>query len=111
MDRRTFLEHSAVAGAGLAALAELRPAAAESPNGQLQLMVVGMGGRGRSLATDFDALPGVRVTHVFDVDESRRKLAIETIKAKNGHAVESGVDFREHVGDDAVDAVVIATGN
>lgn len=111
MDRRTFLEHSAVAGAGLAALAELRPAAAESPNGQLQLMVVGMGGRGRSLATDFDALPGVRVTHVFDVDESRRKLAIETIRAKNGHAVESGVDFREHVGDDAVDAVVIATGN
>ncbi|NBS32254.1 MAG: gfo/Idh/MocA family oxidoreductase [Planctomycetia bacterium] len=111
MDRRKFLEASAVAGAGFAALGELRPAAAQSPNEQLQLMVVGMGGRGRSLATDFDALPGVRVTHVFDVDESRRKLAVETMKAKNGHAVTAGIDFREQLGDDSIDAVVIATGN
>lgn len=112
MDRRHFLRSTAVAGLSLGparSMAQL--SASKSPNENLQFIVVGTGGRGTTLAADFDALDGVRVTKVFDVDKSRRELAAETIEKKNGTEVEVGEDFRDSLSDETVDVVVIATGN
>lgn len=108
MDRRTFLKTSAVTGLSLNAAVG---AAQDSPNETIQMMVVGTGGRGRTLATEFDAMDGVRVMSVYDVDASRRQLTADVIKKKNGNDVQQGEDFREALDDDSIDVVVIATGN
>lgn len=112
MDRRNFLHTSAVAGLSLGPARLLgQTEASSSPNETLQMIVVGTGGRGRELSGAFDALDGVRVTKVFDVDASRRELTAESLKEKTGTVVETGEDFRESLDDAGVDVVVIATGN
>ena len=70
-NRRDFMKLASigVAGAATSTLANHSLAAATS---QVRLGLIGCGGRGTSVAEDYNKQPGVRVTHVCDVHQRRR---------------------------------------
>ena len=111
LDRRHFLG-AAAAGLSLSSLA----AAAEKPaepaaNEKLVVGVMGMGGRGTTLAQGFERLPGVEVAYVCDVDRQRVERAAEAVRQIEGHAPKTVGDFRRILDDKAVDILVIAASN
>ncbi|MEO1998250.1 MAG: gfo/Idh/MocA family oxidoreductase, partial [Planctomycetaceae bacterium] len=69
LNRRTFLGHTASAGAA-ASLAGAGVAQAASTPAKVVVGVMGMS-RGRALAERFSRLPGVQVKYVCDVDSKR----------------------------------------
>ena len=106
MTRRGFLRGSLTA----AAAPLLLPSSARGANARLSVAVVGTGGRGRHLSRQFRGLADVRVTAVCDVDRrALEKAAEEVNRAYGDTACLTFRDFREVVGRQDVDAVVIAT--
>src|SRR5262245_60029960 len=77
LDRRRFL------GAG-AALALAPHAAVLGANDRIAVGVMGMGGRGTSLARTFAGDAGVEVTYVCDPDPRRANQAQEAISKAKG---------------------------
>jgi predicted dehydrogenase len=109
MDRREFLG-AAAAGLGLALVG--RPARAAESNSRLVVGVIGMGGRGRSLAVTFQRQPNVQIAYVCDVDQKRAEQAVAAVaKVASGSPPQAVTDFRRILEDRAVDAVVVATCN
>jgi len=102
MNRRTFLQTSAILVPSLNAL---------GANRSLTIVVAGMGGRGMTLASELEALPNVRVKAVYDVDETRARYAAHVVGRVNGRTIGHGQDFRRGLEDKDVDALVIATCN
>lgn len=108
--RRGFLGATAAVAAGT--LPGPRPARA-SANERVRVCVVGVRGRGLSLARSFAAQPDAVVTHVCDVNENVFGTAIEAVRAAGGGG--SGPeprpvqDLRRVLDDKAVDALVVAT--
>jgi predicted dehydrogenase len=74
----------------------------------LSVGVVGLGGKGRSHATNLASLPGVRVTALCDVDASTIDLARRQL-GEAGAGAYGTTDAAKVFGDRGVDAVVIAT--
>lgn len=107
--RRSFLRHSAAAGAGAAATfrtsAWARPIGA---NDDIRVAVVGVGGKGRDHVEDFSEIKGVRVVAVCDPDRSRMDKAEKEL---NGQKVDKYVDYRELLEDDSIDAICTASCN
>ncbi len=101
--RRTFLAGSSAALA-LAALSGRRAYA--SPNEQLNLGVIGAGGRGGDLSERFSRLPGVSLLAVCDVDSDRMASLGDKHKIERRHT-----DMQRVLDDPDIDAVVIATCN
>jgi predicted dehydrogenase len=109
VDRRTFLSDTARAGLSLATVAATTPSARAAANESMVLAVIGVRGRGFSLARDFAARPDCRVAYVADVDlniAGDRALQVEKVQGKPPRVAQ---DFRRILDDKAVDAVVIAT--
>jgi predicted dehydrogenase len=104
IDRRDFLQAAAATVAAGELLAKgVAAAASDEP---LQVALIGCGGRGTHDAGLFAEVPGVRVSHVCDVDESRRKAAAEKLKVNATHAVS---DLRRVLDDPAVDIILVTT--
>lgn len=103
-NRRTFLQTTAAAGAGLMASRALRAQADTSPNGKLQFACVGIGGKGSSDSED--AGRHGEVVGICDIDEQRLEAA-----AKKYPNAKRFVDFREMFTElgDKVDAVTVST--
>ena len=99
MDRRNFL-----AAAGAAAVSRKTVSAAEKVN----VAVIGVRGRGRSLTKEFAALPDVNVACLCDPD-SRVFSAAAKVAAESGHKPKQVADLRSVLDDKSIDAVVIAT--
>ena len=104
-NRRDFMKLASigVAGAATSSLANHGLAAATS---QVRLGLIGCGGRGTSVAEDYNKQPGVMVTHVCDVHQGRRADAARKLHIAEGHAVS---DLRRILDSPEVDAVYIAT--
>jgi predicted dehydrogenase len=109
--RRSFLSGSAKTGLGLAAASALQPLgpARASALDTLVLAMVGVRGRGASLARDFAARSDCKVAYIADVD-----LNVAAERAKTVEQVQEGApkvvqDLRRALDDKSVDAVVIAT--
>lgn len=105
VSRRHFIGASAAVSA--AALAATRASAADgnaSPNGKIQLGIIGVNGMGRGNLSNCARHADVEVAAVCDVWEARRKSAL----AQFPQAREYG-DYRELLADDGIDAVIIAT--
>lgn len=90
--------------------------AQNSPNGKISVGIIGVGKQAKGLTGRFLGHPEVVVTAVCDVDTNRREAAkarVEEHYAKNQNASWKGVtahnDFRELLGREDIDAVVIAT--
>jgi predicted dehydrogenase len=107
VDRRHFLGTALTTG--LAVGLGARPALAAAD--RLNVGVMGVGGRGKSLAQTFAKQPNVTVTHVCDPDRKRVGQAVfETAKGQT--APPKGVeDFRRILDDKSVDVLVVAACN
>lgn len=109
VSRRHFLGQ--VGGAAAAISSASFASAADSPNDKVNVAVMGLRGRGRSLASLFAGLKDVRVAVLCEVDE---RLVPATVKslAEEGHPeprVEK--DVRRVLEDRSIDALVVAAPN
>jgi predicted dehydrogenase len=71
--------------------------------------LIGVNGRGRQMAREFLALPGVRVNYVCDVDQSVGGPAMRLFEDRYGKPPKLVSDIRRVLGYPSVDAVVMAT--
>ncbi|NLX56643.1 MAG: Gfo/Idh/MocA family oxidoreductase [Planctomycetaceae bacterium] len=113
LDRRRFLQWTA--GTSVVACTAVSTAQqASSAADRLRVGVMGVNGRGRSLAQNFASRPGVEVAYLCDVDSRAIETAIAALKEVLGTEAREpqGVaDFRRVLDDPQVDALVIAAPN
>lgn len=104
-DRRNFLTTSSIVAGSLVAASTAQFArAAGSPNDRINLAMIGLGGMGSGHLRWYLERPDVQVVALCDVDASHLNAA----SALAPGAATTG-DFRDIVGRDDIDAVVIAT--
>lgn len=101
MNRRYFLQ------AGGAALGASRPATAA--NDKVTICLMGVGGRGQTMAQWFGALPGVRIPVICDVDANVVGRVMKMVTESQGRAPRLEPDIRRVLDDKSVDAIVMAT--
>src|SRR3954453_21538886 len=119
LDRRSFLNHSAVISAAMAALrgAPLladepkRDPGKRSPGETLQVAVVGCGGRGGSHIKEFNGSFNCRITPLCDVDSSHVASGMKAVAKVNGQEPKFEQDIRRVLDDKSIDIVSIATPN
>jgi predicted dehydrogenase len=101
MKRRTFLSHSSLAAAGLTILPSGIMAGTRSPNGKLNIAVIGVGGRG---AMNLDGVSGENIAAICDVDANHLAKA-----AKRFPNAKTYTDWRKCLEQKDLDAVVCST--
>lgn len=110
VDRRTFLAGTAAAtAASWAGVAGAPRTVKAAPSERLSVCVIGIRGRGSSLARDFAALPEAQVTHVCDVNEPLLGPFAQQIAAIQKTAPKPLTDLRQALDDKSIDAIVVAT--
>jgi predicted dehydrogenase len=102
--RRSFI-HGGLAAGALLTLPSRRARAA-SANEQINVGLIGCGGRGTELLRSFHKIEGVHVAGLCDADAQR----IDQCKKTYG-AAKTWVDMRGMLEDQDIDAVIIATCN
>lgn len=127
LDRRHFLQWTAATGvaAGFAsgaaavgsassttARADDAPAARSvGPNDKIVVGIMGVNGRGSSLAQTFSANPGAVVGFVCDVDEHALVKGAAVVEKATQKKPDMVADFRRMLDNPAIDAIVVATPN
>ena len=104
--RRDFV-NSAALGTVLAAAPAVR-AAQGSPNGQINLGVVGIRGRGRDHYRAFARIPNVRVACLCDIDERLFPTAVAEVEKMGGNRPATFGDVRKLLEQKDLDAISIA---
>ncbi len=99
MTRRTFVSTAAAAAAAQRVSAQER----------VQVGVVGVGGRGRSLTGSLLRLPEVQLGWICDADQASLERAQSLIRDAGAAQPKTTDDMRRVFDDPSVDAVVIAT--
>ncbi len=109
INRRQFLDLTALGAAGVAASLSARAAENATP----ERVVVGVMGlsRGRALALQFAQQPGVEVRYVCDVDSTRAAKGAEEVEKVGSVTPKPIGNFHEILDDKEVDALVCATPN
>ncbi|MBL8205276.1 MAG: Gfo/Idh/MocA family oxidoreductase [Blastocatellia bacterium] len=102
MNRRNFITSTLAASAFI----NHRTVAASD---KVNLAIIGVRSRGKTLATGFAALSDVNVAYVCDVDERVLGAAAQAVEQKAGKRPQLIGDLRRVLDDKSVDAVVIAT--
>jgi len=102
VERRHFLM-----GASLAGEAVRTKAVAASD--KVTICLMGVGGRGKTMAQWFGALPDVRIPFICDVDQNVVGPAMKMVTESQGKAPELISDIRRVLDDKSVDAIVMAT--
>lgn len=121
-DRRDFLQWSAssavVAGAASSLLAADQAQAADEPaakkvgpNEKLVVGIMGVNGRGSSLAQTFIANPGATVGFVCDVDVRALEKGAAIVEKASGKRPETVSDFRKLLDNKTIDILVVAAPN
>lgn len=106
--RRNFVTKTAL-GAGLAAASAQSGAGQAAPSDTINIGVVGIRGRGRTHYREFSAMPGVRVTHLCDVDERLFPSALAEVEELAGYRPATETDIRRLLEHDDLDAISVAT--
>lgn len=107
--RREFLIKSTALVGGTAALTSPFSIGAAGANEKVVLGIIGPGGMGTNLLQSFAGQKDVEIAYVCDPDTQRREAAAKATEGIAGKRPKAVNDFREILGDKAVDAVVIAT--
>jgi predicted dehydrogenase len=106
-NRRQFLG-SAIGAAGLVALPTwAKPIGA---NEEVRVAVIGFNGRGKGHISSLNAIKGVRIVALCDVDDKVMAKQVADFAKKN-ITVKQYKDYRECLADKDIDAVTIATPN
>ncbi len=121
--RRSFVKSSMAGGLalGLSRVGNsAAPAAsAASPNSEVRLAIVGLGGidipgsvggRGRQLIEAFEKVPGVRIAALCDVDQAILDHGVALVK-KSGASPAAYRDIRKLLEAKDIDAVIVALPN
>jgi predicted dehydrogenase len=103
--RRDFLTTTAAAGLAMASPALAKAAA----NERINLCVIGIRGRGGSLAKGFAGLPNAQVTHICDVNEPLLGPFGEQVAAIQKSTPKHLTDLRRALDDKSIDAIVVGT--
>lgn len=108
--RRRFLtDCSGIAGGAVSLSALAGPVAKASASERVQVAVMGLRGRGRSLAQGFAGMPDAQVAYLCDVDENVLSRVASDVAAKQSASPKLVRDVRKVLEDPAVDALVVAT--
>jgi predicted dehydrogenase len=113
-NRRQFIATTASLAATAAIAMHTSSAAANvstSANDQITVGVMGVNGRGNSLARGFAQRPNTVVTHLCDVDSRALDRAAESLAEVQKAPVKTVGDFREMLDDKSVDVLVCAAPN
>lgn len=113
MRRRDFLKTSRNLGIGAAVgwtILQNAGSARGTPAAEkIILGLIGAGGRGSNLATDFAARGDVQFACIADCDSNRFAALAQTLAEKQGTAPKGVQDYRAVLDDKSVDAVIVAT--
>src|SRR6195952_4844912 len=80
-------------------------------NDQINVAIVGLGGRGTSHLGIYSKLPDARVAGLCDVDQASRERAQATLVKNTSEKAKEFEDMRQVFADPSIDAVSIATPN
>jgi predicted dehydrogenase len=105
-NRRQFMQQASTTLVAAAALRARRATADPGDDEKLTVGLIGCGGRGVHDAGLFQAVSGVEIGYVCDVDEGRRLAAAKSLGVDARQAVS---DMRRVLDDRAVAAVIVAT--
>ncbi|MBM3999349.1 MAG: Gfo/Idh/MocA family oxidoreductase [Planctomycetes bacterium] len=109
MTRRQFAKGTAAAAMSAPWIASRR---AHGANAQIRVGIVGLGGRGTDAhIPGFQAIEGVQVVAIADVDPERLGRAAQKIQARYGHRVDTHTDMRSIFDRKDVDVIGNATQN
>ncbi len=106
ISRRRFLAHGALAPAAISLFTRTAKAA---PSERVALCIIGVRGRGSTLAQNLAALPDVQITHVCDVNEPLLGSFAKRISKIQNSSPKPVQDLRRVLDDKAVDGIVVAT--
>src|SRR6185369_4174788 len=109
LTRRSFLKKSALVTA-TAAFSARSWSQVRGANSDIRLAIAGLNGRGKELARDFRAIPGVRVVALCDVDTALLDRELAVARAA-GTSPDTVVDFRELLPRRDIDAIAISSPN
>ncbi len=84
-------------------------AASASASEQVQLAVIGYGGRGHQLAQGFATRDDCRVASLCDANQTRFDDRVKDIASKQGSQPKLVSDFRRVLDDPSINAIVVAT--
>lgn len=117
-NRRNFLKSSIAAGATASVLGNVRPVhsqqAAEttpSANSELNVGIIGAGGRGGTHIQEMLKAAGVTITHVCDIDDGTNDKRASQIEEQQGKRPTVETDLRRVLDEKSVDMVTVATPN
>jgi predicted dehydrogenase len=79
------------------------------PSDQVNVAIIGVGGRGRALIGDFAKVPGANVRYLVDADQASLEKAASVTKKLGLPAPQTAVDMRRVLESKDVDAVTVAT--
>jgi len=102
MNRRYFIANT------LGAFAASRVQAAP-PSDQVNVAIIGVGGRGRALLGEFAKVPGANIRYLIDADQASLEKAMTAVKKLGLPAPQTAKDMRRALDAKDVDAVTIAT--
>ena len=112
LNRRQFLARtSRSVGLATGLSARRYAGAADAPNERINVAVMGLRGRGKSLAALFAEVPHVRVTALCDVDDAIVADGLKTLAEKQPEPPRVVKDVRRLLEDPALDALVVAAPN
>ena len=102
--RRAFLKQSAVIATAL------NPTVISAEQGEvLPIALIGCGGQGTNLLTNFLKIPGIQFQYVCDPDEKRAKSAADRVMKSGQNAPKIVSDLRRVLEDPKIQAVIVAT--
>ncbi len=107
--RRRFLKTSALVTAG-AAFSARSWSQVVGANSSIRVAVAGLNGRGKDIARDFRAMPGVKVVALCDVDTAILDRDFATAQQAGDHP-DRVVDYRDLLTRSDIDAIAIASPN
>ena len=105
ISRRKLISTSFTAAAGSLAIR----LSSASPNEKVTVAVVGVNGRGATLARYLAKRSDTRIGALCDVDQSVRERAAQMVADVNGQTPKLVADFRHLLDDKTIDALVLAT--
>jgi predicted dehydrogenase len=112
LNRRQFMQRTALAGAGLAIYGRLATAgAADSPNNRILVAVMGVNGRGMDHVKGYLANANCEIAYICDVDSRALDKGLQFVAQKQARKPKGVKDFRAVLDDKEVDVLSIATPN
>ena len=112
MNRRHFLGGTSAVGFALASAGHTAAGQAPGANEQIQVGVIGPGGRGTQVmkeCIEFGSNYNARVTAVCDIWNQRLEAAAKLVSESYGARAKSYRRYEEMLADPEIDAVIIAT--